>query len=345
MPRPPISLGGAKPLLDLVSYARPGPGGRDRLSPAEIDHISRTVRHAPEVMVKVLTKGGQDMKAVQRHLAYLDRHGDLAIETDEGERVQGQGVEKELLEDWDLEIEQLHRRLDPIPRIDRRPPKLVHKVLFSMPPGTPPEKVLKAVRNFAREEFALQHRYAMVLHTDEPHPHVHMVIKAMSERGVRLNIRKETLRQWRQKFAEQLRREGVRANATERAVRGGSRTQKTDAIYRANLRGASRHVRNRAYAVASSLQKGDFKVEAGKWTLRATRREVEEGWRAVSEILDSEGQPELAGDVRLFVRDMPSPTTEREHLARLILDRERARSGANHATNERLGTEIEPRTR
>jgi hypothetical protein len=46
--------------------------------------------------------------------------------------------------------------------------------MFSMPAGTPPGKVLAAVKNFAREEFALKHPYAMVLHTDEPHPHVHM---------------------------------------------------------------------------------------------------------------------------------------------------------------------------
>ena len=69
--------------------------------------------------------------------------------------------------------------------------------MFSMPAGTPPDKVLAAVKNFAREEFGLKHRYAMVLHTDEPHPHVHMVVKAVSEQGVRLNIRKATLREWR----------------------------------------------------------------------------------------------------------------------------------------------------
>jgi len=36
-----------------------------------------------------------------------------------------------------------------------------------MPAGTPPEKVQAAVRNFAREEFALKHCYVMALHTDE----------------------------------------------------------------------------------------------------------------------------------------------------------------------------------
>ena len=45
-------------LLDIASYGRRGPGRRDRLSAAETELISRTVRRAPEVMVKVLTRGG-----------------------------------------------------------------------------------------------------------------------------------------------------------------------------------------------------------------------------------------------------------------------------------------------
>jgi len=66
-----------------------------------------------------------------------------------------------------------------------------------MPAGTPAAGVLEASRAFAREQFALKHRYALVLHTDQPHPHVHLVVKAMSEQGRRMNIRKETLREWR----------------------------------------------------------------------------------------------------------------------------------------------------
>jgi hypothetical protein len=322
MARRLIDLEG-RPLLDIASYARPGPGRRDRLSPGEIEHISLTVHRAPEVMVKVLTRGGQDLKSIQRHLAYLNRKGELEIETDEGERIAGSGVEKDLLEDWDLDLQENRRRVDLGPRKDRAPPKLVHKILFSMPPGTPPKKVLDAVKNFAREEFALNHRYAMVLHTDEPHPHVHLVLKAMSEQGVRLNIRKTTLRDWRQKFAEQLRREGVAANATERAVRGGSRTRRTDGIYRANLRGESSHTRDRAYVVASEHQRGGFRVENGKETLVATRRDVEQGWRAVIEILLSEGRPELASALRRFAREMPPPLTEREFLAKAIVSRSR----------------------
>src|SRR5437879_8525525 len=112
--------------------------------------------------------------------------------------------------------------------------------MFSMPAGTPPDKVLAAVKNLAREEFGLKHRYALVLHTDEPHPHVHMVVKAIGEQGVRLHIRKATLREWRREFARHLRELGVAANATERAVRGNAHAPKVDGIYRAEQRGECR---------------------------------------------------------------------------------------------------------
>src|ERR1700724_2465407 len=101
MPRRLIDLG-AMPLLDIASYARRGPGRRDHLSQDEIELITRTVRRTPEVMVKVLSRGGQDLKAIGRHLGYLNRGGKLEIETDDGQHLWGKGVEKKLLADWDL---------------------------------------------------------------------------------------------------------------------------------------------------------------------------------------------------------------------------------------------------
>jgi hypothetical protein len=93
-----------RPLFDIASYARRGPGRRDRLSPAEVQQIARTVSRTPEVMVKVLSGGGQDLGAVGRHLEYLGRAGELELETDDGERLQGRGTEKALLEGWDLDL-------------------------------------------------------------------------------------------------------------------------------------------------------------------------------------------------------------------------------------------------
>ena len=274
-------------------------------------------------MVKVLTRGGQDLKAVQRHLGYLNRKGELEIETDDGKRVAGEGIEKELLEDWDLDLEEDRRRVDLGPLRDRSPPKLVHKILFSMPAGTSPKEVLWAVKDFAREEFGLKHRYAMVLHTDEPHPHVHMVVKAVSEQGVRLNIRKATLRAWRKEFASHLRAHGVEANATERAVRGDRLPAKLDGIYRAEQRGESQHARSRSECVARELLKGDLRIEHGKARLLETRKQVERGWFAVSDILMAEGRKELANEVWRFVAEMPVPNTERELIAAELRSRAR----------------------
>lgn len=314
MPRQLIDLAGA-PLLDIASYARRGPGRCDRLSPAEIELIARTVHKTPEVMVKVLTRGGQDLRAVRRHLEYLDRTGELDIETDDSQRLSGKGVERELLEDWDLDIEEDRRAANLEARPARSPPKLVHKVLFSMPPGTPAQKVLEAVKNFAREEFGLQHRYLMVLHTDEPHPHVHMAIKAVSEQGTRLHIRKAMLRGWRREFAKHLRALGVPANATERAVRGDDRSQKLDGAYRAGQRGESSRDQAREEEVSRKLISGRFRAEPGKETLTQTRKEVERGWRGVSNILASGGYRELAAEAARFIDRMPPPRSDREIVA------------------------------
>jgi hypothetical protein len=200
---------------------------------------------------------------------------------------------------------------------------LVHKVIFSMPSGTPAEKALTAVRNLAREEFGLKHRYAMVLHTDEPHLHVHMVLKAISEHGIRLHIRKQTLRHWRQEFARQLRMLGVEANATERTVRGEGRSAKKDGIYRASLRGESTYMRERAEAVARELMPRDVREEQSKSKLVETRNQVRRGWIAVSEILLRQGQPELSAEARRFAQQMLPPMTERELLARELVEHKR----------------------
>ncbi len=105
--------------------------------------------------------------------------------------------------------------------------------------------MLEAARDFAREELALKHRYALVLHTDEPHPRVHLVVKPVSEQGVRLNISPTTRREWRREFARHLRDQGIAANATE-------------------------------------LLKTDTRVEPGERKLVETRKAVERGWRATS---------------------------------------------------------------
>ncbi len=316
MPKRTVNLGDGRPLLDLVSYGRRGPGRTDRLSPAQVEQIARTVRRVPEVMVKV-SGGGASAKGVLAHLKYIDRHGDLEIETDDGEQLRGKGVEKCLIEGWDLEADAAEARSPYGGTPGRKPAKLVHNIILSMPAGTPAAGLLAASRTFAREQFALKHRYAMVLHTDQDHPHVHLVIKAMSERGERLNIRKATLREWRREFARHLRGQGIEANATERFVRGESRLHKIDGIYRPMIdpKRRSTHLQERAESVAADMLAGKVKIEPAKSKLVETRKEVERGWHAVSDMLVQDGRTELAAQVSRFVKQMEPPRTERERIA------------------------------
>ena len=163
MPKVRISALEGRPLLDVASYARRGPERRDRLSPEEVALISRTVRRTPEVMVKVLSKDSNNLRSVARHVNYIGRHGGLQLEIDDGDRLQGRDAGQHLVEDWDLDLDQ-NRRDSALSAGSGRAPKLVHKIMLSMPPGTPAKGVLQAARALARQEFALKHRYALVLH-------------------------------------------------------------------------------------------------------------------------------------------------------------------------------------
>jgi hypothetical protein len=275
----------------------------------------------PEAVLKVLPRNSNDLASLARHIDYIGRKGDLELETDEGERLGAKGIGRQLLEDWDLDLDEHRRQADVGAALGRQPPKLVHKLMFSMPPGTPPEGVLAAARNFLREEFALKHRYAFVLHTDEPHPHVHAVVKAVSEQGVRLNIRKATLRMWRMEFARHLREQGIEANATDRAVRGQSKTNKRDGIYRAARRGASTHMAHRVEMIADQMRTGFLRHEEAKAKLALTRKAIEGGWRAVSDLLV--GSSELRAQVVRFLDQMPEVRTENELIADALLKKSR----------------------
>jgi len=128
-------------------------------------------------MVKV-TGGGRDTGSVAAHFGYISRKGKLEIETDEGERIVGTDAQRTFLAAWHLELFAGQYRGPRDQRTEAREAKLVHKIVLSMPAPTPPDKVLAAARVFAREKFGVRHRYAMVLHTDQAHPHVHLVVKA-----------------------------------------------------------------------------------------------------------------------------------------------------------------------
>ena len=270
----------------------------------------RTVARTPEVMVKVLPSAANSGSAVRKHLAYVGRNVDL--ETDDGRALEDRGAAADLIEDWDLDLAECQAGAG-WPQ-GRPAPKLVHKLVFSMPAGTPADKVLRATQAFCRERWALKHRYVMALHTDEPRPHVHVIVKAVSEQGERLDIRKATLRGWREAFAGHLLRVGVPANATSRIVRGETRPRKSDAVYRAALRGASTHMRARIEKARAAPGVPDRPEALAVRRVRETRRALERGWLAVGDALRNQGETRHADQTRRFAQTLPPARTEREWL-------------------------------
>ncbi|MDD5581333.1 MAG: hypothetical protein PHY16_18950 [Methylobacter sp.] len=337
--------------LELWSQGRKGPPAPPLFNPSSPESMAalqRTLDRVPEVMVKV-TGGGRDTGTAQAHIDYIDRQGQLDVHTDEGELLTGKDVSTFLVEDWKLDtiIPQRHRPA-PLPGEKDKRAKLVHNLVLSMPSGTPPDKLLAAAQFFARENFALSHRYAMVLHdpaTDPKrdktqsgkNPHVHLVVKAVSETGERLYIRKDTLQAWRQQFAQALREQGVEANATPAAIRGQGKSSAKGAIHQHQERletwrtapqeernppkkpVPSALLENRVERVLAELVNGVEPGLSGKDKLLATRDTVVSGWLATETALRDKGLIKEANQVVDFIQHLPPVKTGHELLKEKIL--------------------------
>ncbi len=308
-------------------------------------------RGAKEVLVKI-SGGGRDADGVQAHFEYIDRHGKLDIETDHGEVLHGKTAATELINDWALDYGAVpgapHSRNKVGPDGKRRQPRQAFNIVLSMPAGTPPQKVLQAVKKFAREEFAHQHRYAMALHAEEKdkhgmHPHVHLVVKAEHEYdGSRLNPRKADLQRWRERFAEYLTELGVAATATRREDRGFVKTHKKTSIYRAAQR-EPKNPRGSRQPTPANTAAGDSvfmrkKLEAVKQELRTTgnvadrdayrslmnvRAKVNERYGEAIHWLRQQGREEEARRFELMHRNLPPVRSEKQLIADALVAKPR----------------------
>ena len=299
MARQRFRIGGDRqPALDIVSYGRRGVDHPGRFTLEQVAQIARTVRRSPEVMVKV-SGGGSTPGAVAAHFQYISRNGELELETGDGDRVQGKEDVSSLVDNWDLDLDVMTDRDNYRMRGGRTPtPKLVHNIVLSMPARTPPEKLLAACRAFAREEFGLQHRYALALHTDQDHPHVHLVVSAHRNEGGRLNIRKTDLRRYREQFARQLRAQRIEANATPAQIRGRLSHHVNDGRYRAAQRGESRMEWQQAWRVADAALSASAEKDSQQAVV--TANSVERDWLATGAVLERQGLGALAAEVERF---------------------------------------------
>jgi hypothetical protein len=172
--------------------------------------IEATLAAGPQVVVKV-AGGGRGMKGIGAHFRYISSNGTLEMEDDRGVRSAGREALHDLVEQWrhgGARIDTVARRREAL------------NLLLSMPHDTPPDRLLLAAREFAREALP-EHTYVFVLHEHQAHPHVHLVVRLESRSGQRLKSWGERYR-WRELFAQKLRDQGVPAQATPQVVRGAN---------------------------------------------------------------------------------------------------------------------------
>ena len=179
---------------------------------------ARVVRRSQEVIVRVAKGFGKGPVQVARQLAYISRKGDIEMENERGELVKGKEALKDFAASWGEDFSVTRRR--PEQR------DTMHMIL-SMPENTPEVSVLRAGREFCRQQFGKNHEYVFAMHsptTDKDHdtnnPHIHVLVKMRGYDGTRLNPRKDDLQGWREAFAEALRDQGEDAEATPRTSRG-----------------------------------------------------------------------------------------------------------------------------
>jgi hypothetical protein len=124
----------------------------------------------------------------------------------------------------------------------------VAHIIFSAKPGTPREQFVDAARATLAREFA-GHRYALVLHEDRQHLHVHAAVKMLSETGERLHPRIQDFTRWRKTLAEEARERNIAMDAMSRFERANPPGYKLKDIRRVQRGVASETARRRVEAV------------------------------------------------------------------------------------------------
>ena len=299
--------------------------------------LTRLVNRAPEVMIKV-TGRTRDAGSLRAHLEYISRNGQLELEDRDGAILTGLAEVKDLAEDWSVMALTDRRR--------RANSPITLSVMLSMPAGSDPTKVRDAARAFAMTLFAAEHDYVLALHTDAPHPHVHMAICSRGDIGQRLNPKKADLEHWRQVFAQALRDRGVEAEATPRRARGVTHKAELAPLRKIRERhergqGEIANVRRSAYHSAGrSAFKEEVELEPWERRLTETQGRVRALYLAQAKILQQSSNPVdwvLAEKIETFVGSMPAPDSQRLALARELRALAQALEAKRHSPGPERG--------
>lgn len=311
-----LAFAGTGRISDAIG-GRVAPSSRARSARA-LQTIERTARRAPQVVVKITSRIHGAASTVGA-MTYVGRVGmsdrePIGIETSEGRHLASAHDMLMLAREW-----QQWEQADEA----RRKGATAIAMVFSMPPGTDAEKVRDAVRELAETDMA-NRRWVMTLHTDEAHPHVHLIIAGRDNDGRRFNPNREFLQHCRERFAENLRARGIEADATPRKTRGyPPKTDPTPVVKMRNRGVVPDADKSRGSMIAGSSGADDQLVrrEQARENTNANIAVVRGVYqRAITELEAHGGQEEArrAKALRIFVETMPAaPDARSEIIERL----------------------------
>ena len=201
------------------------------------------VRNTAEAVVKVdkASTGIKGTTHLHEAANYLSRNGHIVLEDDEGDLLSKFQLD-EMMDNWAFDMNMPQKD-------DRSRSADARRFIFSAPKGTDPESLKSTVRELTKEVFAKNgYSYVFGMHEnnldnpDEPdHPHIHVIVKAINEKGRRLNVRKRDLQYLRERFAVIAKKYGIELNATTRASRAQTKKAKTQEQLHSEKRGDYSH--------------------------------------------------------------------------------------------------------
>jgi hypothetical protein len=269
----------------------------------------RAARGVPQAVVKVAGYG-HGTGGAKRLFKYISRKGELPLEDEMGEVLTTTDQQKARVNDWAPDFDA---------RGDSR--DTVH-LIFSMPPGSPPQALRRTIRTVLRERFQ-GHQAVFAIHEDKNHPHAHVVVKMFNvETEKKLRLNRPDLYRLREIFAEAAREEGVEMAVSSRAARGIGRKGRRRVAHQMHRKGiVPRAEQETARELLASLERGDYREKPWEVAMRRRNGLERQAYRAEAEKLraaalqnvkDRDELLKAAADLERFSRSMPTPKTLRQ---------------------------------
>ena len=302
----------------------------------------------PEVVMKFDKTSVKSAHHLQESGRYISRNGKLECEDDEGQVLAGTEAIDDRMRSW-VEDDELYQQTG----AGRPSDKLARRFIVSTPPGTDPEALKKAVRDFTEAEFKSRgFEFIWTIHTDKAHPHAHVLIKNRAADGKRLHYSNQELRAMRERFCVIAQNYGIDLNATSRAVRGRTKRAKPiERVYQEQRGSQHIYEKYRIEEFVKALKEGrDLDEPELMKKVRMTRTEILKNAAEYVEELRRTGKPEdltLAASIEKKIREMPPVESAQEERLRKakakIARKKQQRTEAEKARAERIKEAIRQR--